>query len=69
MPEPTLVMATRRHRRNVLEEAEPVLISVAADGYVEFVLDDGHGLDFDLRELAAALGLPVPSSRLHREAA
>jgi hypothetical protein len=50
-----LLMATRRHQRQVVEEAEPVLAAVDSQGYLELVTDDGQSFEFSPVNVAALL--------------
>ena len=52
--EPVLLMALRAGRVEHTPEAEPVLVALEAERVV-LVLDDGERLEFDERELLAAL--------------
>jgi hypothetical protein len=54
MPEERLLMVVRSYHGNGLE-AEPVLISVSADGRCEMTLDEGDSIVFDLAELRSVL--------------
>jgi hypothetical protein len=51
-PRETLLMAARGVHEDM--EAEPVLVAVDG-GHATLTLDDGETVDFDLRELRAAL--------------
>jgi hypothetical protein len=53
-PKTTPLMLTRADRPEHTPEAEPVTVETDAD-VVRLTLDDGVTLDFDRRELAAAV--------------
>jgi hypothetical protein len=50
----TALVATRATRAEHVPEAEPVVVETDAD-VVRLELDDGQWIDFDRRELLAAL--------------
>lgn len=55
MSDERLVMAVHRTRRAEWTDAEPVLVSVTADGRAEITVGEGDAYEFDLLELRSAL--------------